>query len=164
MTSPTFFTYNRDGTFIGSPTVLEYQHEHMEGPYTASFVIESGQGEVDDKGLWLWFDTRLMTEFACQYEGTEQWRGVIWEMQLEIDGELHIKSMDNMYNAVKVKYTNTSGNPIHTGWFTNDESIEQYGRKERIIQSSSSSGDEAAERAEAELLYSASPYTMAIGY
>ena len=159
-------SYHLDGTLWGNPTagVIEYQQEHMEGPHIASFAFESGVGGVDDNGLRAWFDNRLMTEFATRYEGVEVWRGLIWEMRLEMGGEIRVKSMSDMANAVKTHYTNTDGDKVHTGFVLNDESIRRYGRKERVVTTSDASLEEATERADVELLYSASPYTTVIGY
>ena len=159
-------TYHRDGTFWGEPTsgVMEYEQEHMEGPYMAKFVFKSGEQGVTDAGLKGWFNNRLMTQFETVFDGLVRWRGFIWEMELEFDGEVRIKSMDDMANAVKCSYTNSDGDESRTAWVTNEESITRYGTKERIVSSSSSSSAEATERAEVELQYSASPYTKAISY
>jgi len=158
--------YHKDGAFWGSPTVgvREYQHEHIEGPYIATFAFETGVGGVDDGGLEHWFDTRLMTQFATKYDGREVWRGFVWEMTLEMGGEVRVKSMADMANAVKTLYTNTDGDPVHTGWKTHEQSRTNYGTKERIVRASSESLEEAEERAEVELQYSASPYASAITY
>ena len=152
--------YNRNGEFVGNPTagIREYYHEHMEGPYIAEFVLESGEGGVDDEGLRAWFTNRLMWQLATEYEGTEVWRGYIWEMELEMGGEVRTKSMHDAANAVKTRYTNSSGDVVHTGWYTHEESILEYGVKERIVTSSSESLEEAQERAQVELQYSGSPY------
>lgn len=159
-----FRSYHLDGTLWGHPTkgVLEYEQEHTEGPYMAKFTFQSGEGGVDDNGLKGWFRNRLMTEIAAMSEGVEVWRGYVWEMELELDGKIRVKSMADMSNAVKGRYTNTGGDSITTGWYVNDESVTRYGRKEKVVSSSSSSGDEALERAGAELQYSSSPYTKTI--
>ena len=160
----THYAYNRDGSLIESLTagVSEYQHEHIEGAYIASFSLVSGDGSIDDDRLRHWFDTRLMTEISTVFDGREVWRGFVWEMQLELNGELGVKSMENVANATKTRYTNTSGNIVHTGWKLHPTSIETYGRKERILSVSSESLEEADERANVELQYSASPYNTAI--
>jgi hypothetical protein len=164
--SLSFRVYNRDGTFKGSPNkgVREYQHEHIEGPFVASFSLISGEGDVTDTSLRAWFDSYLMCEFAAIYDGAEVWRGYIWEMQLELDGEMRVKSMEDMANAIKCRYTNGSGDVVHTAWQEHDESIELYGRRERVVTSSSENSDEATERAAAELQYNASPFTQAVAY
>ena len=158
-------SFHLDGTFWGEPTkgVLEYEQEHIEGPHMAKFVLKSGENGVTDAGLKGWFKNRLMTEFATTFDGIERWRGYVWEMELDLNGKRRVKSMAKFANAVKTRYTNTEGDSIHTGFFVeSDASIERYGRKEKIVTSSSSSGDEAEERAEAELRYSSSPYTSTI--
>ena len=108
----THIVYNRNGNFaesLDSSAVLEYQHEHMEGPYIASFVLEAEEGGITDTKLLQWFENYLMYEFATNASGSEVWRGYIWEMQLEMDGEVAIMSMEDMANAVKCRYTNNSG-------------------------------------------------------
>ena len=166
MTDLTHLTYHRDGTFWGNATagVREYQHEHMEGPHISSFALEAGEGAVDDAGLRAWFDNRIMTQFATTFEGREVWRGYVWEMELQMGGEVRVKSMADMANAVKTLYTNTDGDRVHTGWKTHAQSRTNFGTKERVVTASSSSLDEADERANVELQYSASPYTAAITY
>jgi hypothetical protein len=159
-----FRAYHLDGTFWGEPTsgILEYEQEHTEGPYMAKFLFRSGESGVGDTGLKSWFRNRLMTEIQVLFNGVDEWRGYVWEMELELDGKIRIKSMADMANAVKCRYTNTDGNSIFTGWSYNSESIARYGRKEKIVSSNSSSGSEAEERAEAELFFSSSPYNKTI--
>ena len=170
-------TYHRDGTFWGEPTsgVIEYEQEHMEGPYMAKFIFKSGEKGVTDAGLKGWFNNKLMSQFETVFDGVVVWKGFVWEMELEMNGEVRIKSMEDVANAVKCSYTYTItvvdgleekevSVDAWTDWFTNEESRERFGTKERIVSSSSSSSGEADERAEVEVQYSASPYTSAISY
>lgn len=159
--------YNTANKFVEAPksaAVLEYQHEHMEGPYIASFVLQAGEGDTTDADLLRWFDSYLMYQWSTMYNGTEVWRGYIWEMQLELNGEVAIKSMEDMANATKCRYTNADGDVIHTSWYTNTEAINRYGRKELVVTASTESGDEATERAQTELRYKSSPYTTPVAY
>ena len=100
MTNLTHLTYHHDGKFWGNATagVREYQHEYIEGPHIASFALEAGEGAVDDGGLRAWFDNRLMSQFATTFEGREVWRGFVWEMELQMGGEVRVKSMEDMAN------------------------------------------------------------------
>lgn len=77
-----------------------------------------------------WFDNRLGFGVVQKSGGQNAWRGVVWEMELSLQGEITRKSFETLYNAVKVQYVNSEGNAVETAWQTDDGSIARYGRSE----------------------------------
>ena len=165
--------FTPQGAFVGefSRGVKEYQNEWQEGPTKCSFVFEadtdSADLDVNASGLRNWFERRIMWNIKAEFEGVIVWDGFIWELELDLDNTYFIKSMKDMANAITVSYSDGLGSTVYLEdddgnllWVTNEESIIQYGRREKVININSESGTEALERANAEIKYLASPYTL----
>lgn len=161
--------YTPQGVFVGdfTPGVIEYQHEWQEGPQKASFVLETGKNGVTDSGLRAWFERRIMWQVVTEFEGRQVWNGYIWELELEYNGVHYRKTMQNVANAILISYSNDEGELQYLTddddnrlWVTHPESILLYGRREKIININTESDEEALERANTEIKYSASPYTV----
>jgi len=65
--------------------------------------------------------------------GQKTWEGLMYEMELTTGGITRRRSLDDLANAVKVTYINTSDTQAETTFTIDDESIKQFGRKEEII-------------------------------
>lgn len=153
---PALFAYRLDGTFVGrfDGAVTNYAQEIEEGDKRATWYFE----DVDPRALRAWFDNRLMWRIDARHDGDVVFRGYIWEMELWLDGLRLRKSMADVANAVLVEWTDLAGDTYRTDWYEHEESINQYGRWERVVQSNSVVEDEAIGRALGELQSQASPY------
>lgn len=105
-----------------------------------------------------WFETPvLMHHVEERAAGTVTWEGVVWEMELTVGGLTRRISMDEVYNAVRADYTDTAGGRHITDWYTEDESIALYGRREMILDERYVSGEEAEAAAQSFLAEHAWP-------
>jgi hypothetical protein len=117
------------------------------GPWDASFWLpftdpELGHGvaavERRARGRALaalegWFANRLMFKVEATVGGLLAWQGVVWEMELTVEGFTTRKSMEPLYNAVRVNYVDHSNATQQTAWYTNETSVRRYGRRELVI-------------------------------
>ncbi|WP_455218507.1 hypothetical protein [Kaarinaea lacus] len=155
-----FFAYTFDGRFLGEFTnaVSQYEHEHIEGPYRASWTFEEGEEGASASDLQSWFNSNLMCQISVRYKGAQCWRGYVWEMELFQGKTLRNKSMNDFANAVAIKnpeYSEDEGNdawidfenadvdfdPLATMWHLNNISINEYGRMEEVLSSNGSDGE-----------------------
>lgn len=167
-TLPQLLCYSPERALQGgnfAPSTQRYEHEWLEGPYRASWTFQAGQNGITRDDLLVWFNERMLYEVDEIWQGALTWRGVIWSMELVLNGMAVQTSADEFANAIKIQYTDPETNaPDHTGWFTHDESIARYGRFERIIAIQSYSQDEAEQRAADELRWRSSFFSQAPAY
>jgi hypothetical protein len=105
-----------------------------------------------------WFETPyLMMHVQEASAGTVTWEGVVWEMELTLGGLTRRVSMQDVWNAVRADYTDESGSRQITAWYTEDESIALFGRKEMILDERYVSTAEAQAAAQAYLAEHAWP-------
>ncbi len=175
-----FFVYTFNGDFIGEFTnhVRNYEHEHIEGPYRASWVFEQEEGVTQRYILENWFDSRIMNQVEVRYKGATCWKGFIWELELQVGKVIRTKSMTDVANAVIAKnpeYSEDEGNDpyidfYHAGvdyddnssyWMVNKTSIAEYGRHEELLTSNGSDG-EALELAMSHISRSAEPFNPSV--
>jgi hypothetical protein len=80
-----------------------------------------------------WFDKRLMHRHEERSGGGVSWEGVIWEMVLTLDGFREKRTVADVFNVIKCLYTDASDNSQETNWYTNQASIDRYGRRELLL-------------------------------
>ena len=133
------------------------------GYWQAGFTIDPSD-DVSDSYLVQWFD-RIGFGFQSRLGGAITWSGLIWELELALDGIKERRDYGKIFNAVKVIYTDSDGNSQATSWYTNDASIAEYGRRELIIPLDDVSATEAQTKAQDELVKTAYPAaeTIALG-
>lgn len=111
----------------------------------------------DSKYLDEWFYNRLMFGIQTRVGGDVAWEGVVWQMTLARGGVTERRDMSQLYNAIKVLYTDTSGTDQSTSWVTDASSITQFGRRELILELDDITATEATDAANHRLALSAYP-------
>ncbi|MCA9367158.1 hypothetical protein KC887_02695 [Candidatus Kaiserbacteria bacterium] len=134
------------------------------GYWIADFWIYPSQA-APEAYLREWFENRLGFGFREKLGGVITWDGVIWTMELALDGHKEKKDLGDVYNAVRTDYLDTDQAPQSTAWFTNAGSIAQYGRREEILYEDEIDATAAAAAAQDELLRQGDSFaqTVAIG-
>jgi hypothetical protein len=177
------YAYTFDGTLAGEFTsaVSNLEIEHIEGPYRASWRFEEGDG-VSRQALRAWFYNRLMYRIVIAYKGVEVWSGYVWEMELEMGRLVLKRSMTDMGNAITCTHMQDNDfgfidlqysesllpdgvvmDSADSAWALVTESITQYGRQERVLNSNGSDG-EALELALVSLETLPDPYSYQVIY
>lgn len=148
-----------------SERTTRYRHSsRMQGGYwMASWHFSPDDNDIEY--MERWFRNRLghlMTERAG---GTRTWHGVIWSMDLAINGWKERRSLETLWNAIKTIYTDTDGNEQETSWYTNATSIARYGRREYIITMDEVTAAQAEAEAQSMLVETADPWPrlLAVG-
>lgn len=96
------------------------------GPWDGSFRIVAPLHELQD-----WFYNRLGYHVQ-EVAGGVTWAGLIYEMELTYLGATRRRSLDDVFNYVKAKYTYTAGEK-ETAVAQDATSVARYGRKEEIL-------------------------------
>lgn len=137
---------------------LRQAKRRMGGFWDLSFELVSGVEDVATADLVEWFEHRLGTRIEQEAEGAIAWQGITWEVDQSLDGSKYRRSLSDMYNAVKVQYTDEDGDPQATSWYTDDESIARFFRRELIIALNEVSQSEAEAEAQGTLTETAWPW------
>lgn len=129
-----FRAFNVNGDLVSADLlgVQEYSHEHIYGPYRASFVMREGEQGATADALQNIFETWLLNEIVTIWRGREVFGGLVWSMELTRGGIVRLNSAENMANRVCCSYRDQD-EPYYTYWFENADSVERYGGLERII-------------------------------
>ncbi|MCL4867743.1 MAG: hypothetical protein KJ063_02145 [Anaerolineae bacterium] len=75
----------------------------LGGDFQASF-----QFSADDGILERWFNHYLACHFEESFGGGVTFSGLIWTMRLAYNGFVLVRSLDNVYNSVQVRYQSSS--------------------------------------------------------
>lgn len=103
-------------------------------PKTSGFTMQDCV-----QGFYEW----LGNVFQEIVSGSRTWAGMIYSMDLSYKGDMRRRSFEDMYNAIKGQYTEMvlEGSPPvekeyfrETAWYLDQDSIDQFGRKEYIFQ------------------------------
>lgn len=97
------------------------------GPWLGTFRMYG-----DERDLRVWFHERLAYHVEERYQGTT-WEGLIWEMEYTHRGTTRRRSLDQVANAVKALYTDTTDAVVESSWATQTQSLGIYGRMEEIL-------------------------------
>lgn len=132
--------YTPSGSFYKdiTPFVSNYRHEFTAfGPHLASFIIETDN--VDLKSL---YDTMLMMNLVTRIDGLVIWNGFVWNLTLDLLGFSRAKTMDQVYNKVKVSARDKDDGTItrYTKWYEDTNSQALYGIHE-LVQHLSTAAD-----------------------
>jgi hypothetical protein len=99
------------------------------GFHNASFGIVR-----DAPALQAFFSSNIFSHLETRIGSVKIWEGFISEMELQYMGVRRRISVQNVRNAVNCIYTDTADDVRKTtSWYTNDSSIEQYGRMEETV-------------------------------
>jgi hypothetical protein len=97
------------------------------GYWMGSFTISA-----DPIHLGQFFNEYLGYHFE-EIAGNKTWEGLIYEMDLTINGITRNRSLDMMYNYVSVKYNDDSDAAQNSAAESNAASISRYGRREELL-------------------------------
>ena len=131
-------------------------------PWDGEILMDTSTDRVTLDYMTQWFENRLMyrvLELVGAY-ATSEW--LVWEMELTSDGLVQTLNMDDVWNAVKVVYTDTSGNRQETDYFIDQTSIDRYLRRELILTLDQVSAAQAISEAESVLANSSFPYPKVV--
>lgn len=138
MITPHFFQRGTGGvpttTALGVfPNLSRYQHSICAQGGFESFAVDFS---TDLASALFWKD-QLMSSIICyDRDGRIVWEGALTGVSLQIGQEQIDLSLDNMANAVKVRYQSEIGVQTSTAFTTNTTSISRYGRKELVYSGS----------------------------
>lgn len=155
------YSYTRDGLAFGSPQkgIKDFYMQILQGCDSATWSFREGVGGVDQTGLRAWFYNRLMTMLIAKYDHKNVFTGFVTGMELNFNGLYLTTSIDNMANAVIASYTHGStGEVTYTDWFVDQEAIDMFGWKEKVVSVNTTSQEEAEVRAIRHLMYYVDPY------
>lgn len=129
---------------------LKHRTRYFGGHWELTFYLSDadfGAGVIDE-----YWNGWLMRQVAEYFNGAVAWRGVVWEMVRNKDGERQKKSVDEVYNAVKCIYTEVGTTlQVETAYQENTDSISRYLRRELIIYKDNISAAQAVDEANAAL-------------
>ena len=129
---------------------LKHRKRYWGGDWELTFYLSDedfGAGTIDG-----YFNGWLMKQIAEYFNGAISFRGVVWEMTRNKDGKRDVRSMNDVYNAVKCIYTTTgSATQTETAYQENAASIDRYLRRELIIYKDNVSATQAVAEAQAVL-------------
>lgn len=103
------------------------------GFWEGTLDIPAGGSTTIDELEDIWFSSGLMKRFRETTGSTVTWEGVVWEVEITRDGVKRTRSVADVWNATRVVGRDQSGNPLDTGWYTNQASINRYLRRELIL-------------------------------
>lgn len=110
-----------------------------------------------------WFNSRLFARIKMRVGGAEVWKGVVWTMELSHpSGIKRRRSYGDIWNAVRVDYLDTSSAQQSTSWYTDDHSIDLYGRRELIQYMSDATSGQAESAAQALLKDNKTPWARTV--
>jgi len=125
------------GPVLASGGFVEDITKNIVG-YRRSIRAQGGywQGEFtmvgDIKYLARYFYQYLGFHFDERSGGKTTWEGMIYEMELSTGGTTRRRSLDMLYNHVRVRYIDTANEIALTSAASDTTSIAQYGRREQI--------------------------------
>lgn len=100
----------------------------MGGDHMATF-----QFSADDHILERWLDNYLACHFVETFAGVTTFMGLIWTMRLSYHGVTITRSLDTLFNHVRVRYkTSSSATAAVTSAASNATSLARYGSKQLL--------------------------------
>lgn len=132
---------------------LKHRKRWFGGDWELTFYLSDadfGAGAINE-----FFNGWLVKQVAEYFNGQITFKGVVWEMTRNKDGKRDVRSMNDVYNAVKCIYTTTSSaTQVETAYQTNEASISRYLRRELIVYKDNVSSTQAVAEAQAALAVS----------
>lgn len=129
----------------------------LGGYWQGSFSVEGKPTELQD-----WFFNRLGCHVEERSNGVVTWEGLIYEMELTLNGVKRRRSLDLMNNAVATEYVGYGGGQHTTPFETQTQSIARYGRKELVLSGPTGSSEPAVQMAVTELAANGWPWPRAV--
>jgi hypothetical protein len=139
-----------------------YRHStRWQGGYwEASWTFKSPPSS--DLYLREWFENRLGHRHEETVGGAVTWEGIVWTMDLALDGIVERYDMGEIFNAVKSVYRDSGGSQQETAFFIDQDSIDRYGRRELIVVLDHVAAAEATAQAETTLALKSQPVSTPV--
>lgn len=132
---------------------LKHRLRYWGGHWEMTFFLSDadfGSGQIDG-----FFNTWLMHQIGEYFNGQITFRGVVWEMTRNKDGKRDVRTMNDVYNAVKCIYTKRgTTTQVETAYQENAASISRYLRRELIVYKDNIDATQAVAEAQAALAVS----------
>lgn len=132
------------------------------GPWLGEFTIMP-ERPVDRGMLEHFFYNWLGQDFHEKFSGYRSWRGMIYEMDLTINGITRRRSFDTMVNYATVRYTDTNNETQQISGSGNSVSEGKYGRRAMVYQLRTVTSTVATAYRDKKLLENAWPYPTTVG-
>jgi hypothetical protein len=118
--------------------------------------------QSSDVYLREWFENRLGYRHVESIGGAVTWEGIIWTLDLSLDGIAERYDMAEIFNAVQSIYRDSAGAQQTTSWYIDQDSIDRYGRRELILVLDHVAAAEATAQAETTLALKSQPVVTPI--
>jgi len=141
-----------------------FMHPELDSPVAA--LARRARRQVTNYVLNGWYESRLGAVIKGEAGGSLAWEGLVWSMELTIDGWTERISLEDVVNRCKAVYTthNASDELViaETGWFENATSMNRYGYMEEILVLDQKTQEEAEAEAQRVVNENAEPMTEPI--
>jgi hypothetical protein len=121
-----------DSDYADLATRYRHSTRWQGGFWEASWFFPLGE-HVTDLYLRDWFENRLAFRHSERIGSLPTWEGYIWVMDLTLEGFTERVDMSELYNAIKTIYRDSAGAQQETSFYTDDDSIDRYGRREFVL-------------------------------
>jgi hypothetical protein len=138
--------------------VVRRENHIFGGPKACELEVSGESADMLEMLGWLRDRIEIFDD-----QGVPVWWGIVSRVEVPVNQVVMVSDLENMANAIKVVYTLTNASGESTGvtqetdWVVNQESIEQYGRKELLLSIGDSNAVAADTRARIELRERAFP-------
>lgn len=128
-----FTPLSRGLSFVADLTTVKQQYRHTirakGGYWTCNFNLE-----IPEKAKINFFNKYIGYHLKETIGGVITWEGLIWEMQISYMGITRKISMSEVANAILVTYIDENDDERKsTSWYTDTNSINTYGRIEKVL-------------------------------
>jgi len=130
----------------------------LGGYWQGSFMLEREPAQIMD-AFYNWLGCHVRERVGSVIT----WEGLVYELELNHRGHRMIRSLDNLYNAVDLSYQ--SDNEVYTtGFTTQAQSINRYGRREIMLTADGEPSATAQERRDLHLAQHAWPWARPVSF
>lgn len=132
------------------------------GFWLGSGMLTEGEAGITEADLVKAFYRWLGGDLVERSGGRVTWDGLIYDLELEINGIRRRRSLDDLYNAVATTYE-TEGEVYTSSYATVDQSIARYGRREELLTADNTPAATASAYRDTYLSRSAWPWARPVG-
>ena len=118
-----------------------WQGGHWDASWWLPLDPDNG---LDEDYLRDWFNNRLFLAHQARLSNKVVWDGLLWSMELTIEGETERRDVGSVFNALAGVYTNASDNTTYDTGFSLADNVRLYGQRQEIIVKNFVSAAEAA--------------------
>ncbi len=126
---------NRQGQTVASQPSIQFDPRRWKsgavgGPIDAEIVVTGSRAGLKALLGWLRYEVQIVSD-----RGTRCWWGYVHEVELQLNGLIHVKSLDGLQNRICVTYSSLEGateQALTTAWAENTASTAEYGVREHL--------------------------------